>query len=43
VCLNFTLTTMIIAMTLPFAVVALVAIFLAIYCRWKVATLHPPP
>lgn len=48
VCLNFTLATVIIAMTLPFALVALVALFLAIYCRWKachptLSTLNPKP
>ena len=43
VCLNFTLATAIIAMTLPFAVVALVALFLAIYCRWKACFLSPAP
>ena len=35
VCLNFTLAAWIIYATLPIAIVGLVALYIAIWCRWK--------
>jgi hypothetical protein len=35
ICLNFTLAAYVIAITLPFVIMALIALFLAIYCGWR--------
>ena len=35
ICLNFTLAAYVIVLTLPFAMLALVGVFLAIYCGWR--------
>ncbi|EKX38501.1 hypothetical protein GUITHDRAFT_154675 [Guillardia theta CCMP2712] len=35
VLLNFTLAAFVIYITLPFAFLALVSVYIAIYCRWK--------
>jgi hypothetical protein len=35
ICFNFTMASWVIMLTLPVAVVALLALFIAIYCRWK--------
>ena len=35
ICLNFTLAAYVIVLTLPFAMLALIGVFLAIYCGWR--------
>lgn len=35
ICLNFTLATWVIWVTLPFAIISFIGVFLAIYCGWR--------